>query len=431
MPFLPSTSRRLNRARRDISRSIESSTGARSHPMPPSVLAKLTLKAGHVQPIWAGHPWVFAQAVARIEGQPAAGSEVVVIDAKGAPLGRGLYSPGSAIAVRLFTRDVECAVDAALFEQRIRLAVARRAAQGLPNAETTGLRWVHAEGDGLPGLIVDRLGDDVAVQWGTIGLKQREGWILDILERELRPRAIVDRTSARAAQQEGFTPGEGVQRGDATVSAFEFKERGLAFRVPLSLAQKTGFYFDQRPLRARVEELSCGKRVLDAYCYVGSVALSAARGGATEVVAVDTSLPALEVATQAALDNGFAGQVRCLQADAVAELGRSHAAFDLVVCDPPKLAPTRSARARGQNAMRRLAGAASSAVRDGGLIVLSSCSAAIGSAELARALALGSRDVGRQALVLERLYQGPDHPVPAAFPEGLYLSSVIAESRCL
>jgi 23S rRNA (cytosine1962-C5)-methyltransferase len=180
-----------------------------------------------------------------------------------------------------------------------------------------------------------------------------------------------------------------------------------------------------------VEELSRSKRVLDAYCYVGSVALAAARGGASEVVAVDTSGPALEVAAQAAVDNGLAGQVRCVQADALAELGRAHAAFDLVVCDPPKLAPTRSSKARGQNAMRRLAGAASSAVRDGGLIVLSSCSAAIGSAELARALALGARDVGRQALVLERLYQGPDHPVPAAFPEGLYLSSVIAESRRL
>jgi 23S rRNA (cytosine1962-C5)-methyltransferase len=353
----------------------------------------------------------------------------LVKDARGKILGRGLYSPGSAIAVRLYTQDPDLPIDAALFEQRIGLAIARRLAQGLPSADTTGFRCVHAEGDELPGLIVDRLGDAISVQWGTIGLKRREGAVLDILERVLRPRAIVDRTPEKTAQQEGFARGSGVQRGDAALSEFEFFERGLRFAVPLALAQKTGYYFDQRPLRARIEELSRGRRVLDTYCYVGSIALAAARGGASEVVAVDTSAPALEVAERVARANGLEGRVRFVQGDAFTELLRAPAAFDLVVCDPPKLAPTRAALSRAQTAMRRLAAAASSAVRDGGLIVLSSCSAALGHAELGRALALGARDVGRRALVHERIFQGPDHPVPAAFPEGLYLSSIIAESR--
>jgi 23S rRNA (cytosine1962-C5)-methyltransferase len=400
-------------------------------PPAPADLAKITLKPGHVQPVWAGHPWVFAQAVARIDGEPAAGDEVLVCDAKQGVLGRGLYSPGSAILVRLFTRGADQAVDAALFERRIRMAIERRAAQGLPDPHTTGLRCIHAEGDGLPGLIVDRLGDALAVQWGTIGLKRREAWIMDLLERAYQPRAIVDRTSTRTAEQEGFVAGAGVQRGDPALSAFRFSERGLRYQVPLALAQKTGFYFDQRPLRARVEELSQGRRVLDTYCYVGSVALSAARGGASDVVAVDTSGLALSVAKETALDNGLDAKVRWVQGDALVELGRARAEFDLVVCDPPKLAPTRAARVRAGGAMRRLAAAASSAVREGGLIVLSSCSAALGPAELARALALGARDVGREALVLERLFQGADHPVPAAFPEGLYLSSIIAESRAI
>lgn len=391
--------------------------------------AKVTLKAGHVQPVWAGHPWVFAQAVAKLDGVAAPGDEVLVCDARGEPLGRGLYSPGSAIAVRLFTRDPDTAIDAGLIEQRVRAAVARRRAQGLPDEQTTGFRWIHAEGDELPGLVVDRLGDAIAVQWGTIGLKRREEWILDILTRELAPRAIVDRTSQKAAQQEGFSAGHGVQRGDASFDEFRFCERGLQYEVPLALAQKTGFYFDQRPLRERVERLSAGRRVLDTYCYVGSIALAAARGGASEVVAVDTSAPALAVAEKIAGVNGLAERVRWVQADAPAELERSRGSFDLVVCDPPKLAPTRAARARAQGAMRRLAAAASAATREGGLIVISSCSAALGHAELARALALGARDVGRQSLILERLFQGADHPVPAAFPEGSYLSSIIAESR--
>jgi 23S rRNA (cytosine1962-C5)-methyltransferase len=380
-----------------------------------------------VQPIWAGHPWVFAQAVARWEGSAEAGDEVLVCDARGEPIGRALHSPGSAIVARLFTRDAARPIDTSLFEERLRLAIERRQRLGLPNAETTGLRLVHAEGDDLPGLIVDRMGDALSVQWGSIGLWRRAAEILDLLERLLGPRAIVDRSSARSAQQEGFTPRAGVLRGATDLREFEFLERGLRFRIPLQLGQKTGFYFDQRPLRARVEQLSAGQRVLDAYCYTGSLALAAARGGASEIVAIDSSGPALAAAARSATENGLAERVRWVEADAPAELARL-LGFDLVICDPPKLAPGRGARGRASDAMRRIAAAAHRATRAGGLVVLCSCSAALGPAELGRALALGARDAGRRALVWERLSQGPDHPVPAAFPEGLYLSTLIAES---
>jgi 23S rRNA (cytosine1962-C5)-methyltransferase len=398
-----------------------------SKPAEMAALPRLILARGHVQPIWAGHPWVFAQAVARWEGAAQAGDEVIVCDARGEPLGRALHSPGSAIVARLFTRDPACPIDGALFERRLRLALERRQRLDLPNAETTGLRLVHAEGDDLPGLVVDRMGDVLSVQWGSIGLVQREAEILDLLERLLEPRAIVDRTSVRSARQEGFTPTPGVRRGAAELSEFDFLERGLRFRVPLQLGQKTGFYFDQRPLRARVEQLSAGKRVLDAYCYTGSLALSAARGGASEVVAIDSSGPALAAAARSATENGLSERIRWVEADAPAELARA-TGFDLVVCDPPKLAPARGARQRAGDALRRIAAAAHGAAREGGLVVLSSCSAALGPTELTRAVALGARDAGRRALVWERLSQGPDHPVPAAFPEGLYLSTVIAES---
>jgi 23S rRNA (cytosine1962-C5)-methyltransferase len=390
-------------------------------------LARLTLKPGRIQPVWAGHPWVFAQAVAQIVGSPEPGDEVVVCDPKGEPLGRGLYSPSSAIVARLFSRDPQTSLDEAFFERRIRQALGRRTAQGLPDAATTGFRAVHAEGDGLPGLIVDVLGDVLSVQWGTVGLARRAASLLDVLERTFQPRAIVERTSQKIAQQEGFEAQAGVRRGDGAVSSFQFYERGLSYDVPLALAQKTGFYFDQRPLRARVEELSRGRRVLDTYCYVGSIALSAARGGAREVIAVDTSAPALEVAAQVARANGLGDRVRFVKADALAELDRHGGGFELVVCDPPKLAPNRNAVDRAVQNMRRLAAGACRALSDGGLVVLCSCSAALGHGELARALALGARDARREAVVLERLFQGADHPVPAAFPEGLYLSSIIAE----
>jgi len=390
-------------------------------------IARLTLKPGRIQPVWAGHPWVFAQAVAQIDGSPEPGDEVVVCDPKGEPLGRGLYSPRSAIVARLFSRDPSSPLDAAFFERRIRQALGRRTAQGLPDARTTGFRAVHAEGDGLPGLVVDVLGDVLSVQWGTVGLARRAELLLDVLERTFQPRAIVERSSLKIAQQEGFEAQAGVRRGDRALQGFQFSERGLRYEVPLALAQKTGFYFDQRSLRARVEELSRGRRVLDTYCYVGSIALSAARGGAAEVHAVDTSAPALEVAQQIAHANGLGDKVRYVKADALSELERVEGGFELVICDPPKLAPNRNAVERAIQNMRRLAAGACRSLTDGGLLVLCSCSAALGHGELARALALGARDARREAVVLERLFQGADHPVPAAFPEGLYLSNIIAE----
>ena len=392
-------------------------------------MAAVILKAGHVQPVWAGHPWVFAQAIERIEGGATPGDEILVRDGRGNTLGRGLYSPGSAIPVRLFTRDAATAIDGALFASRIERAIARRSALGLPSATTNAVRLVHAEGDDLPGLVVDRLGDVVAVQMGTIGLKRREGVILDVLSKLLKPRAIVDRTPLTHAKTEGFTPTHGVVRGDSALDAFEFTERGLKFKIPFSLGHKTGFYVDQRPLRARIEELSRGMRVLDTYSFVGAVALSAARGGAREVHAVDASALALEIGAECAALNGLNDRVVFERADAVEVLNQAgrQGGYDLVICDPPKLAPSRAAKMRAAENMRKLAASGCRATRPGGLLVVCSCSAAIGLNELTRAVALGARDVGAHALVLERFFQGPDHPVPAAFPEGLYLCSLLVE----
>ncbi|HEY3493150.1 MAG TPA: class I SAM-dependent rRNA methyltransferase, partial [Polyangiaceae bacterium] len=220
-------------------------------------MGSVVVKVGHVQPVWAGHPWVFAQAVERIEGGAVAGDDVEVLDPRGNSLGRGLYSPGSAIPVRIYTRDRNRPIDAALFGERIERALSRRQAVGLPAADTDACRLVHGEGDDLPGVIVDRFGDTLSIQLGTIGVKRREAALLDALSR-LSPRAIVDRTPERTARSEGFEPGSGVVRGDTGLAAFEFRERGLSFRIPLELGQKTGFYLDQRPLRARVEELARG-----------------------------------------------------------------------------------------------------------------------------------------------------------------------------
>ncbi len=394
------------------------------------------LKPGHVRPVFSGHPWVFAQAVARIEGGAVPGGEINVVDPHGASLGRGLYSPKSAIVVRMFTRTDE-AIDAALFRRRIAAALAHRREIGLPSRvaghETDAFRLVHAEGDRLPSLTVDLFGDVAVVQLNTIGVKQREGVIFDALQEALDVRAIVDRTPAGVAKIEGFAPGVGVVRGDTGVDMLRFRERGFAFEIPLSLGQKTGFYLDQRALRTRVEQLARGRRVLDAFSFVGAFSMAAARGGAKELLAVDESPLALEVAAASARANGLDGKIVFSRDDAKTALATAGngGGYDLVICDPPKLAPSRAAKDGALGAYRSLAAAGCRATRPGGVLVLCSCSSAVGLDDLTRALALGARDVRMQATVFDRHFQGGDHPVLAAFPEGLYLKTLIARVEAL
>jgi 23S rRNA (cytosine1962-C5)-methyltransferase len=383
------------------------------------------LKAGHVQPVWAGHPWVYAQAIEWIEGGATAGDEVTVLDPKQNFLGRGFYSPGSAIPVRLLVRDATTPLDGAFFRAQLDRAIALRALVGLPSEETTGHRLVFAEGDGLPGLIVDRFDDVLSVQFSTFGMKAREGLIFEALAEKLSPRAIVDRTANGVAASEGFLPSRGVVRGDE-VTAFEFKERGLSYRIPLDVGQKTGFYFDQRPLRARVEHIARGKRVLDTYSFVGTFALAAARGGATKVVAVDESTIALEVGAECARLNGLDGQIEFVKHDARKALTEAKGSYDVVIVDPPRLAPTRGSRDNALVAYSKLAESACHAVAPGGVLVFCSCSGAVDLFSLARALATGARRANVNATVFERGFQGADHPGPAAFPEGIYLKWVMA-----
>ena len=394
-------------------------------------MGTVRLKPGHVQPIWAGHPWVYAQAIERIEGGATRGDEVRVLDPRGNFLGRGFYSPGSAIPVRLLVRDDTVTIDTQFFRARIDRAVHARAELGLSGkgSETTGYRLIHAEGDQLPGLIVDRFEDVLAVQFLTAGMKQREPAVLEALGQVLSPRAIIDRTPAASAKAEAFTPGSGVVRGEE-VTSLSFLERGLRWSVPLDLGQTTGFYFDQRDLRGRIEALAKGdggarKRVLDAYAYIGAFGIAAARAGA-EVVSVDENALAIEVAAENARANGVAERMRFERGDARRAMQDAHGGFDLTIVDPPRLAPTRSAREQALVMYSKLAELGCRATKPGGILVLCSCSAAVDLTALTRALATGAVRANVSALVVERAFQGGDHPVPAAFSEGLYLKALVA-----
>lgn len=388
------------------------------------------LTRAHAGPVAAGHPWVFAQAVARVRGTPEPGDEVQVLDADQRPLGRGLWSPSSAIVVRLLTRDPDRPIDVSLLRERIQNAIAARALFGLPSTDTTGYRLVSSEGDYLPGLTVDRYGDTLVAQLGTIGMQRRKATIVQLLAELVAPHTIVEVTSKTAQEREGFSVQPDVlfgEKGDALV----FRERGLRFSLPPDSMQKTGYYFDQREHRAAVELLAKDREVLDVCSYVGGFSLAAARGGASSVRALDSSQPAVDVGTKIAQENGLS-QISFQRADARRDLepmASKGERFDMVVLDPPKLVPSAKHFERGRKAYRQLNRYALALVRPGGVFVTCSCSAGMTEVDFLRTISLAARDARRELSVFRVGRQGPDHPIPPGFSEGAYLKTVFALVR--
>jgi len=391
-------------------------------------MTTVRLRSGHVQPIWAGHPWVFAQAIEEVEGAPSAGDVVKVVDARGQFIGRGFWSPKSAIPVRILARNEDDELDSASIGRRIEEAAKwRRELLGLPEEQTNGYRMVHAEGDGLAGLIVDVYDTVAAVQLLTVGMKRREADIFAHVARVTGAQSIVEIASERMQRLEGFDAKTGVVRGP-DVDRLRFRERGLEYEVGLSVAQKTGFYFDQRENRAQVERLANGRRVLDAFCYVGAFAMTAVRGGAERVLAMDSSAAAIATGATIAAHNGLSDRIDFSKGDmkrSLGDLSKRGERFDMVIVDPPKLAPTSRHLEAGRKAYRRMNASALRLLGPGGLLVSCSCSAAVRPGDFMRTLGLAARDAKREITLFHMGQQGPDHPVPASFPEGRYLKCAL------
>jgi len=265
------------------------------------------------------------------------------------------------------------------------------------------------------------------VQLSTLGLKLREDLIFAEVMRVTGASSVIE---ARSGSQklEGFEVEPRVVRG-AERTETVFRERGMQLSVPVELTQKTGYYFDQRENRALVERMARGRRVLDAFCYLGGFGLAAARGGAESVLSLDSSAPALANAAALALKNGQADRIRYQCEDtrsALPELARRHELFDLVVLDPPKLAPSGRHLDAGRRAYRRVNANALRLVEPGGLLFTCSCSGVMRVEDWLRTLAMAARDADRELTLLGVYGAGEDHPVPAAFPEGRYLKCALA-----
>lgn len=388
----------------------------------------LILKPGREKSLLRRHPWIFSGAVEQVTGSPRPGETVEVRDAQGNWLARAAYSPASQIRARVWTFDLEEAIDADFFRRRIQAALARRSALGLM-AASDAMRLVHAESDGLPGLVVDRYGEVLVLQALTAGCELWRETLADLLLEQTGAAALYERSDAEVRQLEGLPPRTGLLRGAKSESRITITEYGLKFLVDIQTGHKTGFYLDQRANRKRVGELAQGREVLNCFCYTGGFSLHAAAGGAQSVLSLDTSGEALALGRENAQLNGIkANSLDWLEADVFTALRKfrdQNRSWDLIILDPPKFAPTAAQAekaARGYKDINRLA---FKLLRPGGILVTFSCSGGIEAALFQKIVASAALDAGVQAQIVEYLSQGPDHPVSIHFPEGAYLKGLV------
>lgn len=381
---------------------------------------QIVLRKGRARPLWFGHPWVYANAIARIDGQVAPGDVVSLADHDGRLIGRGFYNPRSQIPMRLCTR-VDEPVDAAFFARRIKQARAARTRLGLPSEATTAYRLVNSEGDDLPGLVVDIYGDAAVAQVTTLGMANRRAEIFDALEAELPIKTLYEISPPSYAELEGFAPASRVARG-APRASVPALEDGIALEVEPLSGQKTGMFIDQRETRARVGTLARGARVLDVYAYAGGFALAAARGGAASITAVDSSARAVARIEAHAAANGAQGKIEAIEADAFRFLETATPrAFDLIVIDPPKFARARKDLEAARKGYERLNALALQAAAPGAILVTCSCSQNVDAETFERIVAAGAKQAGREVRVFERRGPAADHLLPPGFTEGQYL----------
>jgi 23S rRNA (cytosine1962-C5)-methyltransferase len=382
---------------------------------------RLNLLAGQDRRLRAGHPWVFSnelQMDAAAKALPP-GEIVCLFTADGRPLALAQFNPHSLIAARVVTRNKDAVVDAKFVERRI--ARALRLRERL--YERPYYRLVHAEADGLPGLVVDRFGDVLVCQLNSAGMARLEEPLLDALQSVLAPRAVVLRNDSPVRELEGLALEVRLVRGELE-GTIELVENDLTYLADPLGGQKTGWYYDQRDNRAFAARLARGGRVLDLYSYSGGFGVAAAAAGAKEVLAVDRSQDGLDLALASADRNGLSGMLTIERQDAFAALDALAAdkrRFDLVIADPPAFVRSKRDLKPGLRGYRKLARSCGALVAEAGFLVIACCSHNVPADAFADEVHRGLRDAGRGARLLRHAGAGPDHPEHPALPESGYL----------
>jgi 23S rRNA (cytosine1962-C5)-methyltransferase len=369
------------------------------------------------------YPWVYADELKSVEAGIRPGEVVQVEDARGEPIGRAFFNPLSHIPVRMLTLDPQQRIDRAFIEERLMAAARRREGRVL---NTNALRLVHAEADGLPGLIVDRFANTMVMQVRNPGMERLSGEIIRVLKQRFAPAGIYERSDAQARDEEGMERRAGLTYGQVP-DKIEIHEDDIRYQLDVRLGQKTGFYLDQRDNRRLFRSmLAPGARVLDVYSYTGAFSLNSARAGA-QALAVDKDGEALQLLEVNARLNGLAEGVGARFGDAqqvLVNLATEGRRFTHVVLDPPTLAKHKNDIPRVKQLFIQIIGQALSVLETGGILFVSSCAYHMSVDDLVESARRAANDAHRRCQVLALTYQPPDHPWILQVPETLYLKTL-------
>ena len=394
-------------------------------------MASLSLKSGREKSLLRRHPWIFSGAIEKVDGNPVPGETVDLLSSRGEFLARGAYSPYSQIRARIWTFYEE-RVDEEFIRNRI-VSAFRARESPITVHDTDAFRLVHAESDGLPGLIVDRYGDMLVLQSLSAGSEMWKQQIADILTEQTGLKTIYERSDAEVRKLEGLDSQAGLLRGSDLKSPLVIREFGLRFKVDLQRGHKTGFYLDQRPNRKRFRDMAADREVLDCFCYTGGFTVNALEGGARSVVAVDSSNEALELAAEnLGLNAQHTPNVEWIGGDVFKVLrkfrdeGRT---FDMIVLDPPKFAPTAAQAQKASRGYKDINRLAFLLLRPGGLLFTFSCSGGVDASLFQKIVASAALEARVDAQIVGMMNQGSDHPVALQFPEGAYLKGMICLAR--
>jgi 23S rRNA (cytosine1962-C5)-methyltransferase len=382
---------------------------------------RVTLKPGRDFSVRAGHPWIFSGAIAATEGQGEAGTVVEVRAADGRVLGYGTWNAATSIAVRMMTRGPR-PIDAALVAERLASALRTRELV----IGTDAVRLVNGEGDGFPGLVVDRYGPFAICQFITAGADALKDAVVAALSTLMPLEGIYERSEGNVRTAEGLARRVGVLAGAEPPPELVITESGRRHVVDVRGGQKTGFFLDQRPNRDLVGTLAAGRRVLNLFAYSGGFSIASARGGAAHVVSVDSSATALAQAEAAwRLNELDAAAGSFVRADVFEYLRGALPPADLIVLDPPPFARRRADRERARAGYKDVNLRALRVAAPGALLLTFSCSQHVDAGEWEGAVASASMDAGRPCQLLTRLGPGIDHPQALAHPEGRYLKGLL------
>lgn len=384
----------------------------------PKLVLDSTVKAAAVR----GRPWVYANQLQMSAAARAVapGSVVRLAEQNGRLLGLYHFNPHSLIAARLLTRNTDRAIDVGYFEER--LARALRLRERLYAAPY--YRLCHAEGDGLPGLAIDRYDDVLVVQPNTAGMTAHVPDILDALQRLLAPRTIILSSDGPARASEGLEPLSALH-GAPPPSPLVIAENGCRYAVDLVGGQKTGWFYDHRDNRAFAARLGQGAAVLDVYCYAGGFGLAAAKAGAAHVTLVDRSAAALALVRNAADLSDLAERIETVESEGFAYLEQETRRYDTVIADPPAFAKSRKDVPAALKGYEKLARLAAERTADGGFLCLASCSHNVLPEAFAEATVEGIRAAGRAGRRIHVAGAGPDHPVHPYLPQTAYLKFIV------